>query len=173
MPGCAGGSSDAYRIYLDEKAGYAQSTAFFLDAADVLFDKGQPALAMRVMSNLAEMDLENRHILRVLGYRLMQARQPGVAIPVLRKVLELSPEEPQSYRDLGLAYAAHGQGQKAIESLYEVVIRPWHNRFPGIEQVALAERTRSSPPARFRSTRLIDPRLLKNLPLDCVVLTRR
>ncbi len=160
-------AADTYRIYLDEKAGYAQSTAFFLDAADVLFDKGQPALAMRVMSNLAEMDLENRHILRVLGYRLMQARQPGVAIPVLQKVLELSPEEPQSYRDLGLAYAANGQGQKAIESLYEVVIRPWHNRFPGIEQVALAELNAivaagSAPLDLAR----IDPRLLKNLPLD-------
>ncbi len=160
-------AADAYRIYLDEKSGHAQSTAFFLDAADVLFDKGQPALAMRVLSNLAEMDLENRHILRVLGYRLMQARQPAVAIPVLRKVLELSPEEPQSYRDLGLAYAAHGQGQKAIDSLYEVVIRPWHNRFPGIEQVALAElnaivATGAAPLDLAR----IDPRLLKNLPLD-------
>jgi len=160
-------AADAYRVYLDEKAGYAQSTAFFLDAADLLFDKGQPELAMRVLSNLAEMDLENRHILRVLGYRLMQARQPGVAIPVLRKVLELSPEEPQSYRDLGLAYAANGQRQKAIESLYEVVIRPWHNRFPGIEQVALAElnaivATGATPLDLAR----IDPRLLKNLPLD-------
>jgi hypothetical protein len=37
-----------------------------------------------VLSNLAEMDLENRHILRVLGYRLLQAGQPALAMPVFR-----------------------------------------------------------------------------------------
>src|SRR5262249_4684235 len=51
----------AYRVYLDEKPGYAQSTAFYLDAADLLFSKNQAELALRVLSNLAEMDLENRH----------------------------------------------------------------------------------------------------------------
>ena len=92
-----------------------------------------------MLSNLAEMDLENRHVLRMLGYRLMQAERPKLALPVFRKVLELSPEEPQSYRDLGLAYAADGQHQKAIDTLREVVVRPWHGRFPEVELIALAE----------------------------------
>jgi Ca-activated chloride channel homolog len=47
----------------------------------------------------------------------MQANQPAIAIPVFKKVLALSPEEPQSYRDLGLAYAADKQAQKAINTL--------------------------------------------------------
>ena len=33
-----------------------------------------------------------------------QSGKPRLAIPVFQQVLELSPEEPQSYRDLGLAY---------------------------------------------------------------------
>ncbi len=159
--------SDIYRIYLDERASYAQSTAFFLDVADVLFEKGLNELGSRVLSNLAEMDLENRHILRVLGYRLLQAKQAGAAIPVLKKVLQLSPEEPQSYRDLGLAYAADGQSQKAIESLNEVVIRPWHNRFPGIEQVALAELNAIAATSKTAlDLSRIDSRLIKSLPVD-------
>ncbi|MEP7156360.1 MAG: VIT domain-containing protein [Betaproteobacteria bacterium] len=157
---------ELYRIYLDEKPGYAQSTAFFLDAADVFFDKGQPALGIRVLTNLAEMDLENRHILRIMGYRLMQAKQPAMAIPVFKKVLALSPEEPQSYRDLGLAYAADKQAQKAIDSLYEVVIRPWHNRFPEIELITLAELNAIVANTAALDTSRIDPRLLKNLSLD-------
>ncbi|MBL8524624.1 MAG: DUF2135 domain-containing protein [Betaproteobacteria bacterium] len=158
--------TDVYRIYLDERASYAQSTAFFLDVADVLFEKGLNDLGARVLSNLAEMDLENRHILRVLGYRLLQAKQPVAAIPVLKKVLQLSPEEPQSYRDLGLAYAAAGQPQKAIDSLNEVVIRPWHNRFPGIEQVALAELNAIVATSSTLDVSRIDPRLIKSLPVD-------
>ncbi len=160
-------ASDLYRVYLDEKPGYANSTAFFLDAADMFFDKGQTSLGIRVLTNLAEMDLESRHILRILGYRLMQANQPALAIPVLKKVLALSPEEPQSYRDLGLAYAADKQAQKAIDTLYEVVIRPWHNRFPEIELITLAELNSiiATSPTALDTSR-IDARLLKNLPLD-------
>ncbi len=156
-----------YRVYLDEKPGYANSTAFFLDAADIFFERGQPVLGLRVLSNLAEMDLENRHILRVLAYRLRQAKQAKLAIPVLRKVLELAPEEPQSYRDLGLALADDRQMQAAVDALTEVVMRPWAPRFPEIELITLAElnalvATTSQPV----DTSKLDARLLKNLPLD-------
>ena len=166
-------AADMYRIYLDEKPGYPDSTAFYLDVADLFFDKGLNDLGVRILSNLAEMDLENRHILRILGYRLVQAGQPQIAIAVFKKILVLSPEEPQSYRDLGLAYAADKQSQKAINTLYEVVMRPWHGRFPEIELITLADLNAiiATTPEKLDTTR-IDPRLLKNLPLDLrVVLT--
>lgn len=160
-------AKDLYRVYLDERESHRTSTAFFLDVADLLFAKGQRLLAMRVLSNLAEMNLENRHILRVLGYRLLQAGDANAALPVFRRVRDLSPNEPQSHRDLGLTYAATGQSQKAVDALYEVVSRPWHGRFPEIELIALAElnaivATASSRPDVSR----VDARLLKNLPLD-------
>ncbi len=162
-----------YAVYLDEKPGWQNSSAFYLDAADALFDKGQPQLAVRVLSNLAEMNLENRALLRILGYRLMQAKQPKLAIPVFEKIRDLAPNEPQSYRDLGLAYAADGQSQKAVDALWEVVSKPWHGRFPEIELITLAELNAliATAPGQL-DTRRIDPRLLKNLPLDLrVVLT--
>ena len=62
-----------YHVYHEERPDYARSTAFFLDVADVFFDRNEPALALRVLSNLAEMELENPAILRILGYRLLQA----------------------------------------------------------------------------------------------------
>ena len=163
--------NELYATYLDERPSNLASTAFFLDVADLLFERGQPALANRVLSNLAEMNLENRHILRILGYRLLQVKQVDLALPVLRKVLLLSPDEPQSYRDLGLALAQAGQAQQAIDQLWQVVERPWNNRFPDIELVALAEinaivaRSAAAGGAPL-DTRAIDPRLLRNLPLD-------
>ena len=135
--------------------------------ADLLLTKGEKALALRVLSNLAEMDLENRHVLRILGYRLMQAGEPLAAIPVFRRVRELSPDEPQSYRDLGLAYAAAGQAQRAVDALTEVVTRPWHGRFPEVELIALAELNAivAQSTQKLDLARL-DPRLVRNLPLD-------
>lgn len=159
-----------YRVYLDERLDHANSTAFFLDAADALVAKGSPELALRVLSNLAEMNLENRHVLRVLGYRLLQGGQPELAIRVLREVLRLSPDEPQSHRDLGLALADASQWQEAAERLWDVVARPWNARFPDIDQIALAElntliecAARAGTPVQ---TAAFDTRLLRNLPVD-------
>jgi tetratricopeptide (TPR) repeat protein len=159
-----------YAVYLDEKPSYTNSSAFFLDAADMLFDKGRRDLALRVLSNLAEMDLENRQVLRILGYRLLQAGEPGLATTIFEKVQTLAEEEPQSFRDLGLAFAAAGHYQQAIDQLNEVIQRPWGDRFAEIELIALAEMNaiiagapNQLPPL---DTSRIDSRLLKNLPLD-------
>ncbi len=166
----AASADTLYKVYLDEKPSYANSSAFYLDAADMLIDKGQPDLGLRVLSNLAEMDLENRHVLRILGYRLLQAGAPELAIPVFEKVQHLAEEEPQSFRDLGLAHAAAKQYQQAVDQLYQVVVRPWDGRFAEIEMIALAEMNAIIATATTRSvaidTSRIDARLLKNLPLD-------
>jgi tetratricopeptide (TPR) repeat protein len=165
-----------YAIYLDEKPSYLNSSAFFLDASDILMEKGLPDLALRVLSNLAEMDLENRQVLRILGYRLTEAKAPQLAIPVFQKVQLLAEEEPQSFRDLGLAYAADKQYQAAIDQLNEVVMRSWDARFRDVEMIALAElnalvATESSMFHKLDVSR-VDPRLLKNMPLDLrVVMT--
>ncbi len=160
-------TEDLYRVYLDERPSFASSTAFFLDTADLFFSKGLTELGARVLSNLAEMDLENRHILRILGYRLIQANEAKLAIAMFKRVLALAPGEPQSYRDLGLAFAADRRYQQAIDALYEVVERPWHGRFPDIELIALAELNAIRATAGIAlDTSRMDARLLKNLPLD-------
>jgi tetratricopeptide (TPR) repeat protein len=156
-----------YQVYLDQKPDHANSSAFYLDAADILLTKGQRELALRVLSNLAEMDLENRAVLRILGYRLLQADAPKLAVPVFEEVLRLAAEEPQSFRDLGLAQAAAGQSQQAIDNLYEVVRRPWDQRFPDIEIVALSELNAIVAASRAPlDVSRIDKRLIGNLPLD-------
>ena len=160
-------AEDLYPLYLDERDSHADSTAFYLDVADLLLQKGRRAEALRVLSNLAELKLENRHVLRVLGYRLMQAKDYARAVEVLREVLRLADEEPQSHRDLGLALAASGQRQEGIERLYEVAARPWDSRFSEVELVALNELNAvvATSPQRL-DTAFIDRRLLRNMPLD-------
>jgi hypothetical protein len=156
-----------YALYLDERDSRADSTAFYLDVADLLLQRGQRATALRVLSNLAEMQLENRHILRVLGYRLMQAQVWPQAAQVFRQVLDMGGEEPQSWRDLGLALVKSGRTQQGIEKLYETVRRPWDVRFGEIDAVALNEMNAAiAASAGPLDTAFIDPRLLRNMPLD-------
>jgi tetratricopeptide (TPR) repeat protein len=157
-------------VYLDERGGSALSVAFFLDAAEFFLGKGEKAIGLRILSNLAEMDLQNRQVLRLLAYRLQQAGEVENAVPLFERVLELAPNEPQSHRDLGLALAEAGQAQKAVERLYEVVTGRWDGRFPDIELIALAELNaivaRAAREGRPLDVAAIEPRLLKNLPLD-------
>lgn len=163
----------AYTLYLEQRTANHQSVAFYLDVADTLLARGMNDLGIRVLSNLAELELENRHILRVLGHRLLQAKRPALAVAAFRRVLDLAPDEPQSYRDLGLALHADDKPQEAVDMLYEVVIRPWHGRFPDIELIALADLNAivANAPKKPDTSRM-HPRLLRNLDLDLrVVLT--
>lgn len=156
-----------YALYLDERDSHAASTAFYLDVADLLLQRERRDEALRVLSNLAELELENRHVLRVLGYRLMQAEAYPLAVQVFRQVLVMADEEPQSHRDLALALAANGERQEAIRHLYDVATRKWDGRFAEIELVALNELNEivATAPAPL-DTGFIDPRLLRSMPLD-------
>ena len=157
-------------VYLDERSANAMNVGFFLDSAEFYLAKGERALGLRALSNLAEMDLQNRQVLRLLAYRLQQAGEVGLALPVFERVLELAPNEPQSHRDLGLALAESGQAQRAVDRLYEVVTGQWDGRFADIDLISLAELNsvvaKAAREGKPVDTSAIEPRLLKNLALD-------
>ncbi len=164
-------TAQLYQVYLDERLANAQSSSFYMDAASVFFDRKQEALGLRVLSNLAGMNLENRQLLRLYAYRLMQSGQAARAIAVFDRVRVLAPNEPQSWRDLALAQAEVGQSQDAVNNLWEVVSRPWNSRFPGINLIALTELNAIaavSPARGFGPVSLdsVDTRLRRNLPLE-------
>ena len=166
----AAGADEWQRIYFDERSAHAANVGFFLDAGEFFLARGQRQVGLRVLSNLAEMDLQNRQVLRLLGYRLQQAGEIQAALPIFERVLELAPNEPQSHRDLGLALAQAGQAQRAVERLYAVVTGAWDSRFADIDLIALTELNAIVDKARRDGTALdvsaIEPRLLRNLPLD-------
>lgn len=164
---------EAYAEYLKLKEQYGATAGFYLDAADYFLTIGQKELSLRILSNIAEMDLENAQLLRVLGHRLQQLGYSGLAVSVFRDVLEMRGEEPQSYRDLGLALAADGKPQEASDMLYSVVNRSWDGRFPEIELLVLGELNHIiATSGNALRTDKYDKRLLAAMPLDVrVVLT--
>ena len=123
-------------------------------------------------------------MLRVLGHRLVQIGQFDLAVQTFEQVLELRPEEPQSYRDLALTLARraeqaakHGAQPaeairadyaRAIDLLVHVVLGRWDERFPEIEVIALEEVNDLTPRAKAAgaSELPLDPRLLKLLDVD-------
>ena len=158
-------TADRYAVYLDQRLAAASSPAFYLDAAQVFATHAQPALALRVLSNLAELHIEDRGLLRVLAYRLQEIGETAEAIRLLQHVAELAPDEPQSWRDLGLAQAAAGAWQPAVDALWTAASGNWSARFGDMDLIALSELDAIAAQHRVDVT-AIDPRLRRNLPLD-------
>lgn len=132
-------TSAYYSTYLTIRDGYNKVPSFYLDIADLFFQKNMVDKGLKILSNVAELKIDDYRLLRVLGYKLNEFNQPDLAVPVFKKIVELRGEEPQSYRDLGLAYAQVDSLAQAKENLYRVVETPWNGRFPGIELIALGE----------------------------------
>ncbi len=166
-------AEDRYSVYLEERADHRRDAGFYLDMAGAFIEGGDVALGLRILSNLAELQLEDAALLRVLGNRLLQAGRPELALPLFERVLKIRGEEPQSRRDLALACAAVKQHQRAVDLLWEIVEKPWHNRFPGIELLALGELNAIAANCGVSlDLSKIDPRLRRSLPVGLrVVLT--
>ena len=158
-------AGDRYAVYLDQRQAAAASPAFYLDAAQVFAAHGQRVLALRVLSNLAELRIEDRGLLRVLAYRLQDIGETAEAIRLLQRVAELAPDEPQSWRDLGLAQAAAGAWQAAVDALWTVAAGSWDDRFGDVDVIALGELDAIAATHRV-DVSAVDARLRRNLPLD-------
>lgn len=156
-----------YDAYLSLRKDYESSLFFYLDVATLFEERGMKEEAFIILSNLAEMKLENYRVLRVLAHRLQQLGYIDYAIQLFEKVKELRPEEAQSFRDLGLAYAENKEYQKAIDTLYEIITKRWDNRFHEIQIFAVEEINNIVAKAGDKvDVSNIDSRLLFNMPVD-------
>jgi Ca-activated chloride channel family protein len=171
-------AKDAYAEYLRLREQYGTQPSYYLDAADLLREAKQPALAQRVLSNLAALDPGNTALLRVMAYRLMQWGTPAPAAHAFEVALSQRPEEPQSHRDFALALAKLPipDRARAARLLWTVATNSWDGRFPDIELIALHELNdllASAGAAAPKPAALgIDPRFVQPLPVGLrVVLT--
>jgi hypothetical protein len=193
----SGNDADAaYTIYLKQRPNYLASPAFYLDCADYLLHNGHTRLGVRVLTNVAELKLEDAQLLRIVAHRLNQLGQRELAIDLFERIQRTRPEEPQSWRDLALALSdradaavaaagtdvdriapsAQADYRRAMELLNHVVMNKW-DRFEEIEVTALMEANRilaamNRLPSDKPYPVPLDLRLVKNLDCDVrIVLT--
>ena len=69
------GRGRAYVEFLTQRITHGDSPAFFLDCADYFLKAGERALAARVLTDIAELRLEEPQLLRVVAHRLQQIEE--------------------------------------------------------------------------------------------------
>jgi hypothetical protein len=105
---------EARTVYMARRWGeWSSSPAFFLDCAGWFFAHGDHEFGVRVLSNLAELRIEDPALLRVMAWRLKEAKAYTLSIAILRRVCKLRPEDAQSWRDLALVLDEAGRSREA------------------------------------------------------------
>jgi len=157
----------AVETYYKLKKEYGTTPAFYADVADYFFKKGNREQAILVVSNLAELGLDDPQLLRVLGYKLSRYNAKKEAVQVFQKVVTIRPEEPQSFRDLGLALADDTQYNEAVKNLYKVITEDWNDdRFEDVKLITMNDLNSIIARNKNVKTSYIDKRLLKKEPVD-------
>ena len=188
-------AADRYTVYLKNAQQYGRSPGFYVDCADFFWNEEEPDPALRVLSNLAEMRLDDATLLRVMAYRLARMDEWDLAVETLEEAIRLRPEEPQSHRDLALALSGRAESRiqavenaedrdaarqsaradyvRAIDLFAHVATTRWDARFPQIELLALEEVNRIIPKAKAVGVLKfpLDPELIKLLDADLRIVT--
>lgn len=157
--------AELYADYLKLKTGYQDQPSFYFDITDEFIRRGKTKEALLILSNITEMQLDNVELLRIAANKLMQIEQYEYAVELFEKITQLRDEDPQSFRDLALAYWAKGDYQKAFDLFYYVLEHNWH-RSNEVKQVVFVELNN----LLFQHPRLkkkdLPKELLFNMPVD-------
>jgi tetratricopeptide (TPR) repeat protein len=111
--------------------------------ANFFFQQHDTATGLQVLTNMAEIDVQNHELYKLLGFKLRETGYSEMAIYIFKKVLEWRPQEPQSYRDYGLALADAGYYQRALDTLNTAIAKNYNEStaglYPGFEEIIVTE----------------------------------
>jgi len=165
-----GKPAEDYKIYLKLREDYIGSPTFYFDMAEWFYAHNDKKLALRVLTSIADLDLENSSLYRLLGYRFKEYGEYALEKFVCKKVIQWRPMEPQSYRDYALALADNGEDQAALDSLYGLLTKTYSenigSRSRGIDEVVITEINRLIAKNAKLNTSRIDTSVITNIPVD-------
>ena len=170
MMSLTGNIADDYQEYLRLRTERLNSPQFYFEMSTWFYRHGDRETALRVLTSIAELEIENAMLYRLLGYRFKEYGEHTLQKFAFRKVKEWRPMEPQSYRDYALALADNGETQAALDSLNALLTKTYSasvsNRSRGIEEVVITEINNLIAKNPRLSNSKIDRRLRMNMPVD-------
>ncbi|MBB2487368.1 hypothetical protein H5407_19200 [Mitsuaria sp. WAJ17] len=160
------------RLVADLSGTYADSPAFHADVAERFAALGDRPRAVQVLSNIVALMPREASALRLVAYRLQGMGQSAPALDLLLRARDLAPDEPQSWRDAGLALGQAGRCEEAAASLQHVVDTAWPDRFAEIALISLAELNDLQQRCPSSSFSTLPVALRKSLPVGLRVVMR-
>lgn len=162
---------DRYSKYLELRKQFASIPSYYFQVGAYFIRSGDKETGIKILTNLAEIEAGNYELYKMLGYKLKEAGEYHGELYAFKKVKELRPNDPQSYRDLALAYEDAGVYQAAVDMLYEGMTKSYSaemsRMYAGIEEIFLMEINRLCVKYKFKiKLKDISKELLQPLPVD-------
>jgi len=159
-----------YQKYLENRPKYEKQVTYYFDISKLLFKKGDKALSLKVLSTLADLDLENEELYKTIYYLLKQRGYYEKELWITQKILEWRPFDSQSHRDYALALIDNKKPQEALNvyksMLYQEYTDEISVRDNGIEEILIMEINNILNQNKNVDASKIDNRLKANLPID-------
>lgn len=164
-------ANDFYASYLTLRETYMGTPGFYFDISNFFYEKNQPEKGLLILSNLADLDLENAELFKTLAYRLKEKGAYQQELYITQKVREWRPMDPQSHRDYALALQDNGQYQEALDCLYSILNASYSPeaalRDHGIEEILVCEINNLISLHRKKlDLSKIDSKLITDMPVD-------
>lgn len=159
-----------YQKYLENRSKHEKQVSYYFDFSKLLFKKGDRALSLKVLSTLAELDLENEELYKTIYYLLKQRGHYDKELWITQKILEWRPFDAQSHRDYALALVDNKKQQEALNIykslLYQEFTDEISMRDNGIEEILIMEINNILKQNKNVDGSKIDNRLKADLPVD-------
>lgn len=159
-----------YELYFELRNSQERNPAFYFDVAHFFYNQGDVKKALQVISNIADLGLENHQLYKTLTYTLRQWKDFDDALFTAGKIAKWRAHEPQSLRDYALALEDAGKYQEAFDQLIKALEVNYYGemsgQYEGVEDIILMDINRLMIEHKNLKTGKLDQKYLDKMPVD-------
>jgi TonB-dependent SusC/RagA subfamily outer membrane receptor len=166
----AASAEKKYAVYLELRETQINNPNFYYDVANYFYDNGNKEKALLVISNIADLGLENHQLYKTLTYTLRQWQAYEDALFTAKQIVKWREHEPQSHRDLALTLENNKQYQAAFDELIKALEVNYYGemggQYEGVEDIVLMDINRIVAEHSSIKTGKLDKKYVAKMPVD-------
>lgn len=159
-----------YDLYFELRKSQERNPSFYFDVAHFFYNQGDVKKALQVISNIADLGLENHQLYKTLTYTLRQWKDFEDASFTAKQVAKWRAHEPQSLRDYALALEDAGKYQEAFDQLVKALEVNYYGemsgQYQGVEDIILMDLNRMLIEHADLKTGKLDKKYLDKMLID-------
>ncbi|MDX6191361.1 VIT domain-containing protein [Flavobacterium sp. Fl-318] len=159
-----------YELYFELRKVQERNPSFYFDVAHFFYNQGDVKKALQVISNIADLGLENHQLYKTLTYTLRQWKAYDDALFTAKQIAKWRAHEPQSLRDYALALEDAGKYQEAFDQLIKALEVNYYGemsgQYEGVEDIILMDINRLMLEHKGLNSEKLDKKYLKKMPID-------
>lgn len=158
-----------YQLYLQLREEHLRNPNFYFDVANYFYNAGDKLKGMLILSNIADLGLENHQLYKSLTYQLRQWEAYEEALFTAKQVVKWREHEPQSHRDLALTLEDNKQYQAAFDELIKALETNYFGemggQYEGVEDIILMDINRMIAEHSNIKTGKLDKKYTTKMPV--------